>query len=206
MMILVSLMTALSFQDIQEIPVEAFDRIDAQGGFQVELMIADTHSVRVEGPEDRVENLEVRVVDGELYLDWERRGLWRWNRNNRGESLTVLVTAPSITMLDISSAVTLNGSGLADTDLTLDISSAGRVSLTGTCNQLSADVSSAASLDTRGLECLTVAVDASSAAEAEVFASQSVVADASSAASVTIYGDPESVVSDTSSAGSVRRH
>lgn len=202
---LLSLALASLLQASQDVPVEDFDRLDASGGFDVEVVIGEAHSVRVEGPEDKTRYLQVSVDDGELNLDWEYDGVRRWFGNNGGGDITVYVSAPSLSLIDVGGAIDLDGTGFSGGDLILDVSSASSVRLEGTCDNLRADISSAGDLNARDLECISVTVDASSAGDAKIFASQSVIADASSAASITVYGDPADFTSDSSSAGSVRR-
>lgn len=204
-MLVLSLVSSMAFQVAQEIPTEDFDRLDASGGFDIELTVGDAHTVRVEGPEDKIRYLRASVNNGELNLDWRYDGVRRWFGNNGGGGITVYVSAPAIRMIDVGGAIDLDGTGFSGGDLTLDVSSASSVHLEGSCDDLRADVSSAGDLDARDLECISVNVDASSAGDAKVYASRSVIADASSAASITVYGDPADYTADSSSAGSVRR-
>jgi hypothetical protein len=87
--------------------VAAFDRVSMAGPHDVIVTVGGAPSVRAEGDSKLIEELEVKVEDGRLYIGPKnRKGNWSSNR----KALTVYVSAPSL------SAAELAGSG----DLKID--------------------------------------------------------------------------------------
>lgn len=74
--------------------VGGFNSISLAGSQQVIVTVGGAPSVRAEGPERRVERLEIAVENGTLRIG-ERDGNWSFGFR-RGEPVTVHVTVPSL--------------------------------------------------------------------------------------------------------------
>ena len=180
--------------------VGAFDAVALAGSHDVVVSVGGAPSVRAEGDAETLEQLEVRVEDGELTIgNRDRRRLWvSFGRNRR--PATVYVTVPSLRAASVAGSgdmrvdraeagsfdASLAGSG----DLQIDSLRAGRAefSVAGSGNiraagaAQSSDVSIAGSgdVDLSGLETRT--------ANVSVMGSGDVRLRATEAADVSIMG------------------
>lgn len=180
-------------------PLKNFSKIDASAGLEVVLK-QGPHNVVVDHSKGEFDRVVVEVKGDTLKLG-RKSGIYR---NNSGR-VTITVTAPDISSIDVSSGVTLEADNYRFASLDLDVSSGGGVDLSGSCRALSVDVSSGASVDAEDLKCETVTADASSGGSVEAFASRSASGSASSGGSIEFEGNPQEFVKDTSSGGSVSR-
>ncbi|WP_203292245.1 head GIN domain-containing protein [Maricaulis parjimensis] len=191
--------TALA-QDNQTIPVESFDRIDAGGGIEVEIVVGDTESVRLVGDADDFEDVEVRVRNGRLEIEQDSGFFTR----RRSLDVVVQVTAREIRELDFNRGVSARVSGIEAGDLEIDVSTGSSARVSGTCGTLELDASTGAALNASDLVCEHVEVSASTGADARTHATQSLRARASMGGSVRVAGRPSDYETRTSMGGSIR--
>lgn len=106
--------------------------------------------------------------------------------------------------VDMSSASGFSGEVVCD-KITAELSSASNMNISGTANLFTLDVSSASTVDAGNLIAKKVVCDVSSASTAEVYASEELNVEASSASRVRYGGDAKITHVETSSAASVSR-
>lgn len=90
-------------------PVTGFDRIALRGADDVVVRVGAAESVRVTGPADVLDDLDVQVKDGELRLGRKRTNMGASWRGERGHA-TFTVTLPKLM------AAAVAGSGNMDVD------------------------------------------------------------------------------------------
>jgi hypothetical protein len=119
---------------------------------------------------------------------------------------TDVINAPTLS-LNASSAgsIALN---IQARKLNVDASSAGSIKLSGTVDDQKINVSSAAHFSAKDLQSKQAYIIATSAANATVYATDTATADVSSAATVDIYGHPNTTnnISKEYVPGHIRRH
>lgn len=113
------------------------------------------------------------------------------------------ITANKV-LIDLSSSSKYEGRVVTD-KLSVDASSASRCTVEGNCDELDVDISSASGFDGLGLQASKVTVDASSAAKANVWATNELAVDLSSASSVHYKGSPTFTATDISSGASLKK-
>lgn len=177
-----------------------FKTVSVSAGIEAEISVGPAISARAEGTEEGLEKLDVHVSGDELVIRRKPRSGFNWGN---GHKVTVYVTTPALSGLDVSSGAEANAFGVDADTFSTDISSGASAHIKGSCNILSTDVSSGATLDASDLKCKRVTADASSGASARVYASESIVADASSGGSIRVYGSPRDWDIDESSGGDV---
>jgi len=188
-----------AFAETQTFNLDGFTRVSASAGTDVNVTVGGDYSVVAESSAKGLEKLRVEVVGDELQIGRKHRSI-SWGRSER---VTVNVTLPALSGLEVSSGASLDARGVDASAFTIDASSGGDLDVTGRCDTLTVDVSSGGNINARGLECRSATADASSGGNADIFASESVSGDASSGGNVDVYGKPKNVSKDTSSGGSV---
>jgi CRISPR/Cas system-associated exonuclease Cas4 (RecB family) len=195
--------------------------------FQVHVNQGDKYLVRVSGNKKDIKDIQARVKDGELVVSYNGKfNIFNWDLNR--ERVRIDITMPTLTGVHFHGAsesyingfnsdqfsgntVDIQVSGAAKTHIdikahkiTADLNGAAEMELKGRTDFLEAEVSSAARLRAFDLIAGEVDVDVSSSGLAEVYASNKLMAEASSAGRVRYRGEAE-VNSEISSAGSVSR-
>ena len=210
----------LSFAQQKETrKLSSFDAIDVSEGIEV-ILEKGSPEARVEVSGADLNDVITEVSGGTLNI--EMRG----NNNYRNLEVTVYVKFESINEIDASSAAnvvfksTISGRELdidvssaayvrADVDVSaihIDISSSGKVELTGKAEEQEVDISSAASLEADEMVSRIADIEVTSAGSASVQVTEELRAEANSAGRVSYKGNPERVFADSSSGGKVRKY
>lgn len=197
--------------------VSSFDGIKVSSGIDVYLSQGDKESVTVEADENLHEYILTEVRDGVLHVYSDHVSI------RHAERLRVYVTIKDVKSLKTSSAgdivgetpikcedVEISASSSGDialelhaTRVDLDISSAGDIKLNGDAESLKADLSSAGDLKAFDFKVKEAEVRVSSAGDADVYASDKLIARASSAGDINYMGNPKYVDAHSSSAGGI---
>lgn len=194
---------AISFAqaETQSFSYTAFDEVNASAGVDVDIKVGGGYSIRAEGDADALERLRVEQRGETLRIGRKNdRSFFTFGRK---WNVTVYVTMPELTAVDVSSGADLRASGIDSGDFSASVSSGADATLSGRCGRLNADGSSGASLRAADLKCTSATADVSSGADLDIYASESVVADASSGGDITVYGGPSNTNIDKSSGGGV---
>lgn len=195
-----ALLASPALAETKTYDLKGFTRISAAAGVAVNVSVGGDYSVRAESSSEGLERLKIELVGDELRIGRHNKMNFRWKR---GDEVTVDVTTPALSALDVSSGASLEASGIDADAFSVDVSSGASLEAAGRCDTLTADVSSGGSISARGLECRSAIADASSGGSADIFASESLTSDASSGGSIEVSGRPANVNKDTSSGGSV---
>ena len=184
---------------------------------------AAAQSIVAESPDPGVlDRMQIRVVDGELkaWFDWSIFDIFslgtdrpdhpeitvpELSRAEASSGADVTVTGMTGDALDLeaSSGAGLKATGVAGGTVSIEASSGASVDAAGTCTSGTFEVSSGADIEAAELLCADATAEASSGAHADIFASTSINAEASSGGDVTVHGSPAKVDSETSSGGDV---
>jgi len=197
-----------------------FNSIKVSGNIEAELIPSSTNKV------------VITDYDGD-FIEWSVKGSFfkiktksKWNSWSKKKRFKVqiyftkeLTSVGSSASAAIESSATLKGKQInidassgSQIELNcnyefidVDASSGASVNLAGTANRQSADVSSGATYEGFSLKCKKTQAEASSGASADVNASESLDASASSGGSIGYRGNPSQVSKNKSSGGSISK-
>lgn len=196
--------------------IDAFDRIEISGAFEVVLTPEKSNEVKLEVDENLVRYIDIYVRGDKLHIETDRR------LDSRGG---IIVNVPVGELRGVSSSgasdirtsgaiiskqmnVGLSGAGKIELELDaeevkLDLSGAGLVYLEGAAKKLDVTMSGAGSLEADALETEDCYVMISGVGNATVNVSGTLVAQVSGLGKVDYVGNPQSVKGDVSGVGSV---
>jgi hypothetical protein len=196
--------------------VADFKSVEASNGLNVFITFGNTLSMEVEADENLHDVILTEVNSGVLRV--------HTNKNIRNATAkNVRITVPDLEDIEVSSAADVRCENILKTErLEISVSSAGQLrletdakeviveasssgsmELRGKADDMNINVSSAGSIDADRLEVKFCRVSASSAGNADVWVTEQLNADASSAGNIQYKGEPANKKIDTSSAGSV---
>ncbi|MFY0637627.1 head GIN domain-containing protein [Maricaulis maris] len=186
-------------QDSEIRDFAGFTAIDANGGFEIQVVQGDSFSVELIGDGDDFADIETEIDRGTLEIDQDSG----WFTRRDSLDVVVHVTMPAIEELEFGRGISAEVSGIDSGRLEVDASTGTSVRLSGTCGSLEIDASTGTSLNARNLVCARVEVDASTGASVSAHATEASDASASMGASVRIHGNPPSRHASSSMGGSV---
>ena len=178
--------------------VAGFDRVALAGPHNVVVTVGGAPSVRAEGDSKLIEQLEVKVENGELRIGHKERNNFSWNSNR--QTVTIYVTAPSLRAAAVagsgdlkvdriegkSFAAAIGGSGNIDLaamkveEAAFAIGGSGNIKAAGTTGSSEASIGGSGDLDLGGLEARR--------AKVSIAGSGNVSARATEAADISIVG------------------
>ena len=178
--------------------VGSFDRIELAGAYDTNVRTGSAPSVRAQGNQKAIDNLEVAVKDGVLVVRHKKKMSWGWHHDGK---VTLTVTVPSLRGAELAGSGDINidrvagdsfngtiaGSGNLKVDhievakLKLEIAGSGNATA-GSGRARSADYAIAGS---GGIDAKGIAVDTASVS---IAGSGDIDAQASNTASVSIMG------------------
>lgn len=190
----------------QTIPAKDVRKIDTATGIKVIYTQAKNTSVTLTAPANMLKYITVTAKDGELECIRKSNS---FTKSMRGVSITVTVSSPGLTDIDVSSGgsfVAQAPINMKDSSMDIDISSGGAISIASlTAGSLDLDASSGAAAKINGLTAKTVEADASSGAAislSDVKATSARI-NASSGAALSIKGSAKVANLSASSGGAV---
>ncbi len=205
----------------EERTVSPFKHVEASGAIKLMVSQGDLKPVRLEGDENILPYVEVNQEDDRIKI----RTKPGYNISPTGD-LTVYVTAPVYSSIEVSGASDIKGtgkisnpenldleaSGAGDIEMEVDapalsakISGSGTVRLKGQTKDLDIDLSGAGHAFCYDLLSENTKVDISGAGSAEVYASEKLEADVSGVGNVHYKGNASNVSQHVSGAGSVNK-
>ncbi|MDA7568674.1 DUF2807 domain-containing protein [Emcibacteraceae bacterium] len=190
------LMIGLSPVKAEEITVKrdlrGFDKIRIdEVGIEIDVMVGEDYSIEIEGEEEIVDHLLMRVRGEKLviYKDGDKK---IWDRAGT-DSPKVTITMPKFTGLDLRGAVDADIKGVDSEEVEFDLKGAGNIEVEGKCGWLILDFKGAGNIEAEDLHCRQVEVDLKGAGNIEIFASEKVDADISGMGNIEVYGNPGEV-------------
>ena len=193
-------LTAPGFaQDSESRNLTGFDRIDANGGFELVIVQGETFAVELVGDADDFDRIETEVDGRRLEID-QHSGLF-----SRRHDLDVVVhvTLPEISKLAFGRGISAEARNIDSDDLEIDAATGASVRLSGVCGSLEIDASTGTSVQAGELVCARTEVDASTGAAVAAHATDAADSSASMGASIRILGNPPVRHSRSAMGGSV---
>lgn len=175
--------------------VAPFSAVEISGAIWLTATADAPQSVKVKADEDLLSHLHTDVENGVLKID------------TRGVSFStapvVELSAPKLRSIEASGATRIHASGFQNEALTLTVSGAANLSVSGHTRSLTLKTSGAGKIDAKGLIAESVTFDGSGACSAEVTATSAIDATLSGACRLEVAGHPTKVQKQTTGASSV---
>lgn len=206
-----SILTSLIFLftlyiQAQKVDLNNFDGINVAAGLNVNLVPGNSNYADVEMISGDREDVKIKVQSGTLRLKAESGFFGKSPKAN----ITVYYT-DEINSIDVSSGSRLKSSQLIKSkrleldassgascsvsidvdELNVDVSSGARITISGDADAQAIDVSSGAKYSAKELISEYADISASSGANADIYCSKRIKADASSGGQVYYYGSPK---------------
>jgi hypothetical protein len=205
-----------SGQQLQKRTLPPFSKIQASGIVKVIYTDSDSIEVRVEARPGDMDQVETKVENGTLVIYSKGKvngdvNIYVSNNHLNGVELSGVAEFRSTNTLKPDS-IKFNASGASQLNAKIQSfriscvqSGASNLELSGTANELDADLTGAGNLKSYNLMVQTASVTTTGAATAKVNISGTINANASGASSVKIKGDPKQIVAEASAASSVSK-
>lgn len=194
--LLTSVFMIVSVAGADEIKVshdlEGFDEIRIDNmGIQLDVSVGDDFNVVVEGEEELVNTLLLKVRGNKLviYRD-EDKHIWDKGGNDAAK---VIISMPAFTGFDLRGAVDAHIKGIDSDEVEFDLKGAGNIELEGRCKWLIVDLKGAGNVDAKDLICEEIDVDLKGAGNIEVYASKKINAEIKGMGNIDVYGNPKDV-------------
>lgn len=180
--------------------VAPFSSVKLNGGYQVDLQVANTQpadvSLLLSGDNNLLPLVKTVVSGGLLTLDSEEN-LWT------NLPMTLQATTGPLQSITVNGSAQGRVSGLTGDKLTLEVNGSGELTLAGQVKELVLDVAGSGTIDARELQAETVTIDVAGSGEAKVCASKSLKVDVSGSGQVEYYCNPSEVIQDIAGSGEV---
>lgn len=175
------MLTQSANADTQSYDQSGFSALKAKQSIEVIYTASETFSVRADVENDEFDDLKISTRGNTLILERPKRRGRIFGTRNRSD-ITVYVSAPTLSDIQISSSASFTGDSITSDRLNLSasssggiqianiaaqslrssVSSSGRIELAGTCTSIDANASSSGRFDSEGLVCQSADIDASS--------------------------------------------
>ncbi|WP_299821040.1 PspC domain-containing protein [uncultured Pontibacter sp.] len=198
-----------------------FNAIVVTGPYHVQLRQGSNYSVRLRGDSDELNKLKASLRGDELRIESSEKNI---NLFGDREPVLIQITAPNIKTIDLSGAIKADIAGITSDnlrmsfagaiqsnanvnvrDLRVEISGAAVSKFVGRTDNFKLDATGAGKVDAASLRANSVDVDVTGASVAEVYAANTLRADASGASRITYAGNPKNTTIDTSGPSSIKR-
>lgn len=173
----------------------SFTKVSSKGALDVEIKQGANSNVVVEGDENIVKIVKLKVVGDTLEVNTE-------GNYTTSTRLVVKITMPKIEGIDLSGSGNTTVSGVTADDLDLDISGSGNIKIDGTAKKLSASVSGSGIIEANTLEAQDAEADISGSGSIMVFATKNLEVDIAGSGEVRYKGSP-SLKKDITGSGEV---
>jgi phage shock protein PspC (stress-responsive transcriptional regulator) len=198
-----------------------FTSIDISGHFNIVFIQGPKHSLKMEGKEENIADVEVKTDDEELEISYDPP--FRGNPSEKS-MITLIIQSPNISKIEVtgynkleiksleaeSLLISLAGKIDAEAELnvnTLEIELEGNSSFTfqGKGNVMEADLSGVSELQSENFEADDVSISTSGTSEATVYSTSSLDAVASGVSKIFYSGNPQNVKKDNSGLSKISR-
>lgn len=183
----------------QTFNLNGFDRLQMGDAFGITVRQGNTFSVTATGDRRNLDDLDVRVSNGRLIAKY------RSLRRNRQYETAFKITMPKLAAADFSGASRSTVSGFTGEDMSIDLSGASNMTISGSFERLKTDVSGASDLHAFDAIANTVDARASGASLLQATATTRLSATASGASDIRYRGNPTQLEMNSSGASSIRR-
>ena len=175
--------------------VPPFTSIKASNGVVLRVVAGAEQRVTASaGNATALAKLRLTVVDGNLDVGFDP-GFLGFDFLG-GNVVTVNIEMPALDTISGSAGSQIGVEGISSRDMRLEVAMGAKLLIDGSCGSATVSVHEGGTLDARTLECDVVTVNARVGGMASVFARDKAVIDASSGASVDVYGNPAEYIAD----------
>ncbi|NUN68002.1 DUF2807 domain-containing protein [Pseudanabaena biceps] len=178
-------------------PVTGFEKVSASGSEDITITTGKAATVVATGPQERLDNLDIRVDGSTLRIDHKKNSNWSWGS---GDQVRITITMPALTGLHASGSGdiladkgsgpafegALSGSGnlkidrIDSPDVTFRTSGSGDIMAGGRCTNAKVTISGSGDMALGDLACTNV--------EIAISGSGDVIAHATGNANIRISG------------------
>ena len=195
---LIALFAAPAFAASIDYAVEPFNSIKAYNGVVVRVVGGSEQQIAASADNQlALDKLQVSVVDGSLIIGF-KSGFIGFDLFG-GNVVTVDVEMPALD--GVSGGV----EGISTDAMRLEVALGATLSIEGACGSAMVSVHEGGTVNAKALECDAVTVEAAMGGMASVFASDKAIIQATSGASVDVYGNPTEYDGDDSFGAVIQR-
>jgi len=178
-------------QVTQSYDLSGFSKIRIDGVYLVNVTQGETFSITTSGDEKEMEKSEVKLNGDTLILGSKKKS-WSGNKGDR-HGITTTITMPDLESIKINGVSEFTGDNLDLGDLDLDVNGVADMTLSGSCENLTAKINGVGDIDLKSLECETGDLSVNGAGEMSAHTSSSVKARVNGVGEMKIYGDPKTI-------------
>ncbi|CAA9424760.1 MAG: hypothetical protein AVDCRST_MAG37-180 [uncultured Rubrobacteraceae bacterium] len=180
--------------------VSGFDEVELQGIGNLSIQQADSESLTVEAEEGVLPKIRTEVVDNRLILGPDPN-----TSIQTTQQINYTLTVKDLNALKVSGSGDIEAEGISTDKLTVAISGAGDVKVSGKADSQEVDISGTGAYHAKDLESKDAKIDVAGAGSATVNVSDELNAEVSGSGSVKYIGDP-TVNQDVSGVGRVSKY
>lgn len=178
-------------QITQSYDLSGFSKIRVDGVFSVDVTQGETFSITASGDEKEMEQIDVELNGNTLVLGSKKKS---WSRNSGDRhGITTTITMPTLDGISINGVSEFSGVSLDLGDLDVDVNGVTDMTLSGTCDDLTANINGVGDIDLKSLQCQTGDLSVNGAGAMSAYTSSSVKARVNGVGEMKIYGKPKSV-------------
>jgi len=166
--------------------LDTFDEVIIGGAMDITIEVGKSQSVTIDVDDEYLEDVVTEVRNGKLRITQEGR---RWFNTE----LKVHITVEDLNGFKVDGAVDAVISNIDSDDFDLEVGGAADLELTGTCDEARFEINGAADIDAKEFECKDVEVIINGAGDADVYASETIVARLNGIGNVVVWGEPKNV-------------
>ena len=191
--------------------VADFTGIASGGNFNVYVRLGATESLRIEGDEELVKDIETEVVKGLLKIQYTtKKRYWDWKSSDK-KRVNIYITAKTLTNVSVSGSgdmkvegtikvpdfkASVSGSGNMVVDaesvnLQASVSGSGNLNLSGTAQNTELAVSGSGNLSASNFKTKVASVTVSGSGNVNLYVEKSLKAILSGSGNIKYGGDPE---------------
>ena len=201
-------------------PVQSFTSVESDIVANVIYTQANTVSVRAEGDKELIDNIRITEKNGELKISHNKK-----LRTKARKNLTIYLSSPTITKLDIDGVGNWNMKGkvvaenlnidfdgvgnfealeLQSINIKASYEGVGNLTLGGTTDFLEITAEGVGSINSQKLKAKSTVVKSSGVGSVKCYASESIDLDNTGIGSITYYGNPEVKKTKNSGIGKIK--
>jgi phage shock protein PspC (stress-responsive transcriptional regulator) len=207
--------------NIQTFDYSNFKQVTISGPYHVQLRQGNNFSVQVRGNAGDIRKMQFEQQGDELIIQSEDKKI---NLFDDRDPVLIQIVAPAYSSIDLSGAIkadigsikaedlTMNFAGAINSsasvnvrNLKVDIAGASMCKFTGRAENFELDATGAGVVDADDLQATSVDADVTGASLAEVYATNTLRAQASGTSRITYRGNPANTTIDSNGPSSVRR-
>ncbi len=184
--------------ETHEFNLADLNAVSIHGAFDLNVRMGKKQQISVTIDDNLWENLEIKVTNGVLVMDWEE--------SCRPDSdCSIDLVLPHLKEVSVHGACDAEIDDFKGESFCFDVHGAADLQIDGEVEELEIKISGAGDVDAKDLKASHVKVRISGAGNATVFAEKSINARISGVGNLTYYGNPEDENTNVSGIGSIKK-